>query len=289
MLPNIPLDPDELFRGTRGLPPLPEVVFKIHKMMSTDEIDLEKISDILTSDVSLVTQILRIVNSAYYGIAREITNLRFSIAYLGINEVYRIALSLSVVSSFELKDRSILREFWRHSFYAALCTRQLAKKYARLEQIDDFWSASLLHDVGKLVYLRSYPDHYTTLKQFALENQCYFSEAEQHYGVTSSAALGQLLCDFWQLPSTIKEACQYHTLKDLKSLEPDHPNVDFHRIICLGNLFSQLSTDELSDKKKRETSAVIMEKTGTSEAEFLADVTDTQALQFKVDEFMKNM
>ncbi len=289
MLPEIKVNVAELFKGEKGLPPLPEVVTKLQEMIRNDAVDIKKVTEMVTSDVSLVTQILKIVNSAYYSLSREVSNLRFAIAYLGINEIYRIVLSLSVVSSFKLQDPEGLKEFWHHSFYTALCTKKLAKKHARYEEGEDLWSSALLHDVGKLVYMKYFPEHYAALKKYAREQQCYFSEAEKHFGVPSSSFFGVRLCDYWQLPKQIKDACQYHTLEDLRNLDQTDSRADFYRIICLGNLFSQFSGDHLSDKKRQETSAVIIEKLGYTQTEFLADVADTQALKFDVEEFMQQL
>lgn len=289
MLPKIDVNPNTLFAGNKGLPPLPEVVTKIQEMIRTDNVDLKKISEMVTSDVSLVTQILKIVNSAYYGLTRDVTNLRFAIAYLGINEIYRIVMSLSVVSSFNVKDKAELKDFWRHSFYTALCTKKLAKVYARLEEIEDLWSCSLLHDVGKLVYLQFYPNHYVAIKNLSREKGIVFSDAEKMLEAPSSSYLGTALADHWKLPAQIREACEYHTLGDLENLDPNHPRTEFRRIICLGNLFSQFSEGFLADEQKEKIMQTIIDKTGCCNEEFLAHVADTQALQFEVEEFVRQV
>jgi HD-like signal output (HDOD) protein len=289
MLPKIDVEPRKLYTGTKGLPPLPEVVTKIQEMIRKDSVDLKKVTDMVTSDVALVTQILKIVNSAYYGLTREVTNLRFAIAYLGINEIYRIVMSLSVVASFDIKNKSDLKSFWHHSFYTALCTKKLARVYARLEESEDLWSCSLLHDVGKLVYLHFFPDHYHAIRELAQEKGVLFSEAEKMLDLPASSYLGAELAEYWQLPSAIKKACQYHTLEDLENLDMSLPNAEFRRIICLGNLFSQLVSSNLNDQVRERIIGAIKSKTNCSDDEFITLLADVQSLQFEVDEFVRQV
>lgn len=286
MSPTFEIKPEEIFKDNHSLPPLPEVVIKIQEMIRTNTVDIGKISEMVSSDVALVAHVLKIVNSAYYSLKRDVSNLKFAIAYLGINEVYRMVLSVSVISAFKIKNRNYLKDFWYHSFYSALCTKALAKQYAPYEEIEDLWSSALLHDIGKLIYMQFYPDAYEAIMEHAVENQCFFSEAETILGLTKSSELGGMLSDFWKLPKKIKTASQTHTLADLEMLEKDAVDFDFKRVISLGNLFSQLSDDHLSDEKKQEVYSTIVEKCNMSEEDLKVTLVEINGLQLIVEEFI---
>jgi len=212
---------------------------------------MEMVTELIKVEPALLAQVLKVVNSAYYGLPGEITNVRVAIAYLGLNEIYRMVLSLSVINTLQIKERDELEEFWFHSFYASLCTKYLAKQYEPHLSPEELWSASMLHDIGKLVYLKFFPDHYEALMTFSKEHGVSFSEAERHLSLPSSSFLGALLCDHWRLPDNVRQACEFHTLNDFLAAEGDSSSTPFQRMICLGNLVAVLSTSELSDSAKR--------------------------------------
>ena len=129
MLTQIEIEPETFLRQHCTLPALPEVVGQVQSMMSDDTTDIGKVADLISSEPALLAQILKVVNSAYYGLPKEITKARFAIAFLGYNEVYRMVLSLSVINTLSIKEKKDLTEFWFHSFYSAITTRHIANRY----------------------------------------------------------------------------------------------------------------------------------------------------------------
>ncbi len=289
MQPIFEIKPEEIFTDNHSLPPLPEVVIKIQEMIRINKVDINKISKMVSSDVSLAAHVLKIVNSAYYSLTKEVSNLKFAIAYLGINEVYRIVLSVSVISAFKIENRNLLKDFWYHSFYSALCAKALAKKYAPYEDVEDIWSSALLHDIGKLVFMQFYPDAYEAAAEHTVKHQCFFSEAEIILGLPKSSELGGMLCDYWKLPMKIKTACQVHTLADLEVLDTYDPDFEFKRTICLGNLFSQLSRDNLTDEKKQDIYSTMIAKSNMTEEDLKTNLIQINGLQLIVEEFIRQL
>lgn len=289
MLAPVEINPAEIFHHHHKLPPLPEVVNKIQAMQKKESSEIRQIAELVRSDSALSAQVLKVVNSAYYGLSREISDIKFAVAYLGINEIYRMVLSLSVIYSIGVSEREELRKFWFHSFYTSLCSRHLAKKYANLLEEEELWSAALLHDLGKLVYIKFYPEHYQTITTYAEKHGCLFEEAESHYSYPASSYLGGLLCDYWNLPQQIKWACEYHNLHDLKMIKGDTLDIDFKRMICLGSLFTRLANNKLNQKKKKEIADTIMKALNCTKEKFLIIMAEIYELRLKVDSFMGEM
>lgn len=285
-LPPIEIDQNTFLRQHFTLPALPEVVSQVQYLISEDDVDLERVAQLISSDPALVAQILKVVNSAYYGLPREITKVNFAIIFLGLSEVYRMVLSLSVIDALAIKERKELNRFWSHSFYSALCSKLVAKKYEPQLSFEELWSGAILHDIGKLVYLRFFPDHYKALSKFCQEQGCLFSESEEKLELPESAFLATMLCDHWRLPSTIKTACQFHTLKDLSNIEGDSASAGFKRMVCLGNLLAILSADEVSNAKKQEIVGSAMSALDCTEEQFLALMGGIYELRVDVDKFM---
>jgi len=147
----IEIDPKTFLRQHYTLPALPQVITRIQKMIHDDSAAVGEVSDLISSDPSLVAQILKVVNSAYYSLPQEISKVHFAIAFLGLNEVYRMVLALSVINTMSIEEKEELNRFWFHSFYTALCTKHLAKRYSPQLSFDELWAAAILHDIGKLV------------------------------------------------------------------------------------------------------------------------------------------
>ncbi len=282
-LPPIDIDPDTFFREHSSLPALPKLVTQIQEIMHSDNMHIADTAELISGDPALVAQILKVVNSAYYSLPKEIADVKFAIAYLGLNDVYRIVLTLSAVNTLDIGAEKELHEFWAHSFFSALSAKYLAKKYSPHLAQEELWSAAILHDIGKLVYLKFFPKHYKALKKYSKDQGCLFSKAEEHFSFPPSAYLGSLLCKHWQLPSKIKSACSSHGLEDLRSIDIDDTSKEFIRFICLSNLLAVLSYDKLSTESKKELRETIMASLECSEKEFLIIMGDIYELKSDVD------
>jgi HD-like signal output (HDOD) protein len=284
-LAPIEIDPRTFLREHFALPALPEVVSKIQNLIEGGDADMANVAELVSGEPALAAQVLKVANSAYYGLSREMTAVKFAIAFLGLNEIYRMVLSLSVVNTLAIDKEEELKRFWFHSFYAALCTKYLAKRYEPHLSFEELWSAAILHDIGKLVYLKFFPDHYKTLQLFCNKEGRLFSEAEKHYSLPSSGFFGTLLCDHWRLPGHIRRACECHTLKHLTDIDKEDSSARFRRMICLGNLLTVLSTDELNNDTKQEIASAVRSTLDCGEPEFMTMMGDIYELRVEVERF----
>lgn len=265
-----------------ALPPLPSVITRMRDLMLAKEISLSGISNLIKTDPALVAQILKIVNSAYYSFPREIMEIHFAIAYLGINEVYRIVLSLSVINTLDLNDSTNFKNIWFHSNYTALATKLITEKYAPYLPIEKLWSAAMLHDIGKLIYIKFFPKHYNLLLEYCQTNGELFSHAEKHFSLPSSAFMGKLLCERWRLPGRIKDACHCHSLDDLKNIQGESAADDFIRMIILGNLTAVLAENRLKEELTHQISSEIRTSLHLTREGFLMLLDDINAFKEKV-------
>jgi len=289
MVEPIDIDPRTFLHQHCSLPALPEVLGQIERTIHEENVDMEVVADLISGDPAILAQVLKIVNSAYYGLPIEITKVRMAIAYLGLNEVHRVVLCLSVINSLAIKEKKELDDFWFHSFHATVCTKYLAKKYGPHLSFEELWSASMLHDVGKLVYLKFFPDHYKALRSFSKEHGCPLSEAERHFSLPSSSYLGTLLCDHWRLPKQVRSACETHTLEDLYDIQGDDPSSRIKLIICVGNLLAVLSSDELNNSTKRQIAEAVEAKLDCDESGFLTMMADIYSLKGEAEKFMEQL
>jgi HD-like signal output (HDOD) protein len=289
ILAPIEIDPTTFLRKHCPLPALPEVVHEIQNVIQSQDVDLNRVAYLISGEPALVAQVLKVVNSAYYGFPQEISNVKYAIAFLGLNEIYRMVLSLSVINTIAITQKEELVDFWFHSFYSALCTKYLAKRYKSHLSFEEFWASAILHDIGKLVYLKFFPDHYSALNSYCKEQGCLFTEAERHFSLPASAYLGTILCDRWRLPGKIRRACECHALSDLFIAEADHAQEPFDRMITLGNLCALLSTNGLHTETRKELGEAVRKALELSEETFLLIMGDIFELKIHAQKFLDEL
>lgn len=273
------IDPKTFLREHYSLPALPEILNEIRDIMFSKDVSVGKLANLISKDVTMVAQILKIVNSAYYSLPIEISEVRYAVAYLGMNEIHRIILSLSVINTLTVEEKPKFDNIWFHSLLTALCTKYIAQKSEPKLNLNELWSAALLHDIGKFVYLKFFPEHFKLLLKFCKENSCLFSEAETHFSFPKSSYLGTLLCDRWRLPIKIADACSFHSLADLRR-NNEHKDFTPHtKVVIIGNLIAELTHAELNKKTKEDIIKNIKQCLNIEQEEFHAMMVETVDLK----------
>ncbi len=280
---KIDIDPKTFLYDHCTLPALPAAVTEIQEIIYQENVNIGVVADLISKDPALVAQVLKIVNSAYYSFPREIVKVKLAVAYLGIHEVYRIVLSMSVINTLSTSNREEFTDIWQHSFFAALCARYLAKKYDPLLPHGELWTAAILHDIGKLIYLKFFPRHFEVIQAYVKKEGCFFSEAENHFGYPPSTYLGTLLCDKWRLPRQVRDACEFHGLDDLLYFQGQQASEAFRRMICLGNLAAILAMQDIKKYYKMAIAEAMKESLECSDSDFIKLMGDIYELQAEVD------
>ena len=282
----INIDPKTFLREHCTLPALPEVLIRMQVILDSDHIDIDDVAVLMRGDPALVGQILKMVNSAYYGLPREVADVKYAVGFLGLNEIHRIMLSFAIADAFVSEHKEELKELWFHSFHTALCADYLIKKNRALKHPPDCWSAALLHDVGKLVYLKFFPDHFIALKEYALKNGCLFSTAEVELDLPTSAYLGTLLCDHWRLPLIVRDSCESHTLEMLYEAVQDSSQPQISVLVSVSNLLSNLSAAVLSSPIKEDIASATMRTLNYDQTKFAGLMTVVEDLKIDAEKFM---
>ena len=269
MLAPVELNADTL-RDHFSLPVLPEVLVKVQEAMRSDYVSIRSVANHLSLDASLVAEVLKIVNSAYYSLPRNISEVEVAIAYLGLREIHHLVLSSSVLDHLEPDERAAFEDLKFHSILTALWSKHLARRFAPHLRLGELWAAGMLHDLGKFVYLKFYPEHYKTLIHHSETTGCLFSESEKLFSLIPSAHFGMMLSDHWNLPRTVYDACTQHTLHDLKNKNhPDNTMNTFTAIVTVGNLLALLSHNTLSEETKDTITETIMAELDLSSHDFV--------------------
>jgi HD-like signal output (HDOD) protein len=197
----------------RTLPSIPAVFFRIVETLQKPDCPLESISQIVASDPALTAKLLQLVNSAFFGFAREVLSAHEAVMLLGVGTIRCLALTLHLFSAFKGPGSDLLsaERIWRHSMQVG----QWAKKIAEWEGVEEHlieqcFTAGVLHDVGKLILVEALSGRYLDLVARANSSGRPLVEVEQEELGATHADVGAYLLDLWGLPGALVEAVALH-------------------------------------------------------------------------------
>ena len=200
------------------LPSLPEVYRRIVSELSRPDGNIVKIAEIVSEDVGMSAKILQLVNSAFFGVPRQIDSIRQAVTLLGFEILKSLVLSQQVFKAYDDLERSGLNlsGIIRH------CNRTgaLARRIAILEdlpsiQCDQALMAGMLHNVGKLILADCYPERYASVCTEVEETGVSDRVAEEAEFGVSHELIGGCLLGVWGLPDNIVEAVSFHHTPNL--------------------------------------------------------------------------
>lgn len=196
--------------SVKDLPVLPRTYLALRGALANPNVSLKSIVQIIESDVSISAKILQLVNSAFFGLPREISTLQTAVSFLGTQLVQNLVLSAEVFHVFE--KAAPIKQF---SFEDLHMHSQLAAKIAgRIRASSHVHGAAivaaLLHDMGKLVLAVRSPKHFERAVQGAIDENLPLHVVEQQLIGVSHAEVGAYLLGIWGLPTTVVEAVAHH-------------------------------------------------------------------------------
>ena len=228
---------DLIFLKMDRLPTLPGIAMRILEAVQKEDPDLNEIGNIISSDPPLSAEVLKIVNSAFYGLPSKVTTVFHAINLLGINTVKNLALSFSLVKNFQIQSSVSFdyTVFWKDSLVGAVAARLLAEKIFPKFSEDAFF-LGLLHNIGILALIQCMPKQYSlVLKEMEISGYDYHEAEDQILGFTHMAA-GKYLVETWGLPEIFHApiGCHHHPA-DVRFVNKDIEKLA--RILHLAGLY----------------------------------------------------
>jgi putative nucleotidyltransferase with HDIG domain len=222
----------------RDLPTIPEIVREAILFMSDIDVSMDKLVDIISKDPPLAGKLLRVVNSAFYGLSGKVGSLKFALVLLGMRQIRQLIFGISVLSLFPLepgKPTFDRRRFWQHSAAVGMISRLLAiKAYHFIFEGSEF-TAGLLHDIGKIVLDEYFHSEFIEALDISEKEQIPLYEAEMKVFGCTHAQIGQWVAERWNLPENIIETIALHHSPEMAKKEPFLVS-----IVHLANIFAQL-------------------------------------------------
>ena len=200
----------KLVNAVGELPCLPRTYAVLVEALDKPDVSLQEIGRIVRRDVGISAKVLQLVNSAFFGLVREIATVEAAVGYLGLDILKQLVLSIEIFRTFQPAS-SIggfsLQEVHMHSQFAAALAARLPTSTALAGAGA---VATLLHDVGQLVLAEKLPERFGCAVEAAREQCRPLYAVEQELIGASHAVIGAYLLGLWGLPGAVVEAVHYH-------------------------------------------------------------------------------
>ncbi len=197
----------------KTLPTLPTVVTRLMQVVDSPTASAADVSKVIASDQALVAKILRIVNSAFYGLPRRVSTLTQATVVLGMNAIKNMVMSVTIFNTFR-SDASAneffsREQFWNHSLGVAAANKVLAR-HLRYPVPEEAFMAGLIHDIGKVALDQYMHPSFQKVVRLVQEKQIPFRKAEIEVLGVDHSELGSWIAEKWNLPLQLVEAIGLH-------------------------------------------------------------------------------
>lgn len=201
---------DDVRHRLQDLPSLPAVVMELLGSIDQEDVDISVLARKVSLDQALTAKTLRLANSSSSGLQVRVTTIQQAITFLGFQATRNLITAAAVTGCFpEGKCPGFdHRAFWRHSIATAACAKVLARRM-RLNQ-DFAFTAGLLHDIGRLVLVTSYPERYSEVLAQRQRDDTQLLDVERALLGVDHVVAGVALAEHWKFSETMHHAIAFH-------------------------------------------------------------------------------
>ena len=222
----MPLDAERLVNNVLKMAVLPAVALKFSDAIKNPLTSNQELENIISEDTALASKILMIANSALFNFPSKIETISKAITIIGFKQLNEIILSCSIVSMFKHIPQEVINmdQFWRHNIAVATTARILAAR-RREQNIEKFFTAGLLHDIGKLILFSEKPGLMLEVIQECEESQRLMHTVEQDLLGIDHAKIGAMLLKKWKLPESIVSSVYFHHMPSISTGDVINPSI----------------------------------------------------------------
>ncbi|MDD3149266.1 MAG: HDOD domain-containing protein [Candidatus Gastranaerophilales bacterium] len=194
-----------LIKEMPDLPTMPNVVIDAMNLIKDPKSNVNQLSEVISRDVSLTSQILKLVNSAYYGFPNQITTINKAIALLGLKQVNSLVMSVAMKP---MLMTNYGKDLWEHCIRCAIASQIIAKKLGH-KDTEEAFVMGLLHDIGKTLFQLYNKAAAAEVEKLVKLGADRIKTEKMLFGFTHME-LGSELVNNWNLPLVISNCVRYH-------------------------------------------------------------------------------
>lgn len=196
------------------LPPVPRLYRELCDKLQSPDASIADVGRIIETDPAMTAKVLQLVNSAFFGLRRQVSTATQAVTLLGLDTVKSVLLMTGLFAPMEEKRVAhgfSIEMIWKHSVLVGARAQAIAKSIGVSKDIaSDAYTAGLLHDTGELLLAANSPEDYERTHDYAAHNAVLISDAEKKLLGCNHGEIGAYLLGIWGLPDRVVEAVAYH-------------------------------------------------------------------------------
>lgn len=196
---------DELER----IPQFPEHIIFLQKLLADPEVDFGRLERTISADPGLAAELLRMVNSAAFGINRRVSTISEAISLSGLKGIRDLITAYGTVKML-VQRFGEMKELWNHSYRVAVYSAAIARRYNLRGIYEEIYSSSLLHDLGRVVVDFLSPELFEKLREFSTRKGIPAEEFERFAVGIHHSEIGAQMAERWEYPPSIINTIRYH-------------------------------------------------------------------------------
>jgi HD-like signal output (HDOD) protein len=215
----------DLVRDKRTqLPTLPVILTNILKVASDENASAADLASFIGKDQAMANKVLRLANSAYYGLARKVDSIQRAISVIGFNEIVSVAVGMGVFRALNITRRDGLinmNDLWLHSIGCSFAAKEIIQRIPststngknaplRKSKGDEIFLSGLLHDIGKVLFIIYFPEPYRLVMGEAIKHKQPLDQKETELLGVNHAQMAGLIMQRWNFPETLMMPSLYH-------------------------------------------------------------------------------
>lgn len=208
----MPIEIENMIQNFNDFPTLPTIYSSLLEVMSKPFSTIQDISEVIAKDMSVTAKIIKMANSPIFALNIRVETLTQAIFLIGFTEVKNIVLAISVLNVMKGTHSNSNFNFvnlWKHSIAVGVIARILGNKM-NIRNLENYFVAGLMHDIGKLVLYKIYDEEYSKGLKDAIAKQITARQAEkEHFGFSHEFA-GEIIANKWKFPDVLIDVIKYH-------------------------------------------------------------------------------
>ena len=205
-----------------GIPTFPDIINRINSELESETSTSKSVSRIVAEDPILSARVFQLANSSIFSMRNVVSSIEKAVSVIGVDMIKSLAMSQVVVDE-NKKTENVLstKSLFDHSFQVAVVAKSLASQSSlSLDDGNQIFSAGLLHDVGKILLLNSFPEKYKTAMDTAKSRSIELADAEMEMFDATHQGVGGYMLSLWGLPANVIEAvASHHSFAECAKIE----------------------------------------------------------------------
>jgi len=190
------------------IPQFPEKIMEIQRLINDPNATMTTIASLISEDVALTTDLLKLVNSVAFGLTKECMNINEAVTLAGLRGIQHLLYSVGTLQVLQITDDE-QKKLWDHTYKCAFFAYSIAKMQNKNDILEEIYVCALLHDLGKLVFSSIYPEMLEKINELQVERNIPSQVIKSVMSGMEHQAIGLAVAAKWNLPAPIVNTIKY--------------------------------------------------------------------------------